>query len=77
MVKNFKLITNYQKWIYVIKKLVRDNTQQIILETPFLTQIYTLKAYSQGIKSKIIGQEIIFRFILSLKPIEINNFQSN
>jgi hypothetical protein len=50
--------------------------QQIILGTPFLTQIYPFKLCNQGIKTKIFGWEIIFKFILSFRPLEINNFQN-
>jgi hypothetical protein len=45
--------------------------EQTLLVNPFLTQIYSFKVSSQGFKTRIFGQEIIFRLILSPMLIEI------
>lgn len=44
--------------------LVENLSQEIILGTPFFTQIYPFKVIELGITTKIFGEKIIFKFYL-------------
>jgi len=73
VVKDFKLskinICNQRIYFKNIFMLVIDMIQQVILEILILTQIYPFKVDSQRIKIKIFDQEIIFRFVMTPRPI--------
>jgi hypothetical protein len=73
VVKDFKLskinICNQRIYFKNIFMLVIDMIQQVILEILILTQIYPFKVDSQRIKIKIFDKEIIFRFVMTPRPI--------
>ena len=56
---------------------VKDKNKDIILETPFLTLLYSFKVNDEGIKSVYKRQNICFKFINSLKIKELNILQDN
>ena len=55
--------------------LVKNISHQIVLGTPFLTQLYPFSIDSQGLKTKYNNQEILFEFIKGIKVKEINQVQ--
>ena len=55
--------------------LVKNISHQIVLGTPFLTQLYPFSIDSQGLKTKNNNQEILFEFIKGIKVKEINQVQ--
>jgi len=57
--------------------LIVDNmTSDLILGTPFLTQIYPFYVNELGLHTKILGKTISFRFLTAAKQREIANLQS-
>ena len=52
----------FQKFIH----LVRDISQEIILGTPFLIQIYPFKVDQIGVHTEIMGTIISFKFVTSI-----------
>ena len=46
--------------------LVRDISQEVILGTPFLTQIYPFKVDQIGVHTQIMGIIISFKFVTSI-----------
>jgi len=52
-------------------------TSDLILGTPFLTQIYPFYVNEIGLHTKIMGKTISFRFLTSAKQREIANLQSS
>ena len=52
--------------------LVKNISHQIVLGTPFLTQLYPFSIDSQGLKTKYNNQEILFEFIKGIEVKEIN-----
>ena len=52
-------------------------TSDLILGTPFLTQIYPFYVNEIGLHKKIIGKTISFRFLTSAKQREITFLQSS
>ena len=55
--------------------LVKNISHQIVLGTPFLTQLYPFSIDSQGLKTKYNNQEILFEFIKGIEVKEINQVQ--
>ena len=55
--------------------IVKNINHQIVLGTPFLTQLYPFQIDNQGLKTKYNNQEIIFEFIRGIKVKEINQVQ--
>ena len=55
--------------------LVKNISHQIVLRTPFLTQLYLFSIDSQGLKTKYNNQEILFEFIKGIEVKEINQVQ--
>ena len=55
--------------------LVKNISHQIVLETPFLTQLYPFQIDSQGLRTKYNNQEILFEFIKGIEVKEINQVQ--
>jgi len=51
-------------------------TSDIILGTPFLTQIYPFCVNDIGIHTKIMGKTISFKFLTTAKQKEIANLQA-
>jgi len=52
-------------------------TSDLILGTPFLTQIYPFYVNEIGLHTKIIGKTISFKFLTAAKQREIANLQSS
>jgi len=58
--------------------LIVDNiTSDLILGTPFLTQIYPFYVNESGLHTKIIGKTISFNFLTAAKQKEIANLQAS
>ena len=55
--------------------LVKNISHQIVLGTPFLTQLYPFQIDKQGLKTKYNNQEILFEFIRGIEVKEINQVQ--
>ena len=55
--------------------LVKNISHQIVLGTPFLTQLYPFQIDSQGLRTKYNNQEILFEFIKGIEVKEINQVQ--
>ena len=55
--------------------LVKNISHQIVLGTPFLTQLYPFSINSQGLRTKHNNQEILFKFIKGIEVKEINQIQ--
>ena len=43
--------------------LVKDLGQELILGTPFITQLYPFKITEKGLESKALGKKIKFNFL--------------
>ncbi|ESQ33307.1 hypothetical protein EUTSA_v10005523mg, partial [Eutrema salsugineum] len=57
--------------------LVKNLSQEVILGTPFFTQIYPFKVTEQGISTKVVGTKLLFNFLSPMKTKEILNLQQN
>ena len=55
--------------------LVKNISHQIVLGTPFLTQLYPFQIDSQGLRTKYNNQKILFEFIKGIEVKEINQVQ--
>ena len=55
--------------------LVKNISDQIVLGTPFLTQLYPFQIDDQGLKTKYNNQEILFEFIRGIEVKEINQVE--
>ena len=55
--------------------LVKNISHQIVLGTPFLTQLYPFQIDKQGLRTKYNNQEIVFEFIRGIEVKEINQIQ--
>ena len=55
--------------------LVKNISHQIVLGTPFLTQLYPFQIDSEGLRTKFNNQEILFEFIKGIEVKEINQVQ--
>ena len=55
--------------------LVKNISHQIVLGTPFLTQLYPFQIDNQGLRTKYNDQEILFEFIKGIEVKEINQVQ--
>ena len=55
--------------------LVKNISHQIVLGTPFLTQLFPFSIDSQGLKTKYNNQDILFEFIKGIEIKEINQVQ--
>ena len=52
--------------------LVKNISHQIVLGTPFLTQLYPFQIDNKGLKTKYNNQKILFEFIRGIEVKEIN-----
>ena len=57
--------------------LVKNLTQEIILGTPFFTQIYPFKVTEIGVTTKVVGTKLSFEFLSPMKTKEILSLQQN
>ena len=57
--------------------VVNDLNTDIILGIPFLTQIYPFWIDSNGLGTKIMGQSILFNFIIPVRCKEVKTLQTN
>ena len=58
--------------------LIIDNiTKDLILGTPFLTQIYPFYVNESGVHTKIMGKPISFNFLSAAKQKEVSQLQSS
>jgi len=77
---NYKLNKGYIKandYCFKNTFLIVDNmTSDLILGTPFLTQIYPFYVNEIGLHTKIMGKTISFRFLTAAKQREIAHLQS-
>ena len=55
--------------------LVKNISHQIVLGTPFLTQLYPFRIDDKGLKTKYNNEEILFEFIRGIEVKEINQVQ--
>ena len=55
--------------------LIKNISHQIVLGTPFLTQLYPFQIDKKGLKAKYNNQEILFEFIKGIEVKEINQVQ--
>ena len=55
--------------------LVKNISHQIVLGTPFLTQLYPFQIDSQGLRTKYNNQEILFEFIKGIEVKKLNQVQ--
>ena len=55
--------------------LVKNISHQIVLGTPFLTQLYHFSMDSQGLKTKYNNQNILFEFIKGIEVKQINQVE--
>lgn len=56
--------------------LVKDISNEMILGTPFLTQIYPFHVNSEGIHTNVLGKEMTFKFVTSVSQKDIHLLQS-
>ena len=64
----------YFKSIFLI---VQNITLEIILGTPFLTQIYTFQVNESGVHTKIHGNQISFNFLSAAKQRKVSLLQNS
>jgi len=57
--------------------IVNDLNTDVILGIPFLTQIYPFWIDSNGLGTNIMGQKILFKFIIPVKYEELSTRQTN
>ena len=57
--------------------IVVNITNNLILDTPFLTQIYPFYVNETGVHTKIMGKPISFNFLSAAKQKEVANLQSS
>jgi len=78
---NYKLNKGYIKaddYCFKNTFLIVDNmTSDLILGTPFLTQIYPFYVNDVGLHTKIMGKTISFKFLTAAKQREIASLQSS
>ena len=55
--------------------LVKNISHQIVLGTPFITQLYPFSINSQGLKTKYNNQNILFEFIKGIEVKQINQVE--
>ena len=55
--------------------LVKNISDQIVLGTSFITQLYPFQIDDQGLKTKYNNQEILFEFIRGIEVKEINQVE--
>ena len=51
--------------------LIKDLSSKIILGNPFMALLYHLLTTEEGIKTNVLGKDILFKFILPPIPKEI------
>ena len=59
---------------YVLKLfffLIKDLSSKIILGNPFMALVYPFLTTAKGIKTNVLGKDILFKVILSPIPKEI------
>ena len=56
--------------------LVRDISQEVILGTPFITQIYPFKVDQIGVHTKIMGTIISFKFVTPVYQQDLSLLQN-
>jgi len=67
-----------EKFCFKQQFIVIDNLNtDIILGIPFLTQIYPFWVTSKVLGTRVMGQEIIFKFITPIQYKELNTLQTN
>ena len=52
-------------------------SQEVILGTPFVTQIYPFKASEIGVTTKVMGTKLTFEFLNPIKRKEVLELQEN
>ena len=55
--------------------LVKNISHQIVLGTPFLTQLYPFQIDKKRLRDKYNNQEILFEFLIGIENKEINQVQ--
>ena len=55
--------------------LVRDISSEVILETPFMTQVYPFKMDQIGVHTEIMGTIISFKFVTPVYQKDISLLQ--
>ena len=61
----------YQNFFFISKNI----SHQIVLRTPFLTQLYPFQIDSKGLHTKHKDQQILFEFVKGIEIKEINQLQ--
>jgi len=56
---------------------IKQSTGNLILETPFLTQLYPFYVNHKGLHTKIMGKTISFKFLSTTKHRKITSLQSS
>ena len=81
LIINYKLNKGYIKAnSYCFKNtflIVDTITNNLILGTPFLTQLYPFYVNNKGLHTKIMGKTISFKFLSTIKQREIINLHSS
>ena len=81
LIIRYKLNKGYTKndgYCFKNAFLIVDNiTNDLILGTPFLTQIYPFYVNETGVHTKIMGKAHIFYFLSAAKQKEVANLQSS
>ena len=57
--------------------LIKDLSSKIILENPFMALLYPFLTTDEGIKTNVLGKDILFKFILPPIPKEIYSLDNN
>ena len=55
----------------IVFVLIKDLSSKIILGNPFMALLYPFLTTNEGIKTKVLGKDILFKFILPPIPKEI------
>ena len=55
----------------IVFVLIKDLSSKIILGNPFMVLLYPFLTTNEGIKTKVLGKDILFKFILPPIPKEI------
>ena len=75
MIINYKIpsvhICNDEICFETVFVLTKDISSKIILGNPFMTLLYLFLMTEEGIKTNVLGKDILFKFILPLIPKDI------
>ena len=74
---NKRYIQNNGYYFKSIFLIVQNITLDIILGTPFLTQIYTFQVNEPGVHTKILGNQISFNFLSAPKQRKVSLLQNS